>query len=60
MSTIKRILEWLLGLIAPSSDTPELDKKIQKKKDSIKEVDKELQEIYDKVDAAKEEWREKK
>jgi hypothetical protein len=53
---IKRIINWFLGLFQ-KSETPELDAKIEAKKDRIEELDKELDKEYDSVKSAMDEWK---
>ena len=53
---LKRIINWILGLFR-KSETPHLDKALEKKKDKIKELDKELEEGYTTVEEALDEWK---
>lgn len=55
MVFIKRLLKWLLSFFE-TSETPELDAKIQEKKQKIKEIDKEIKNDYDNVDDSMGEW----
>ena len=56
MSYIRRLLNWLLSFFQ-TSETPELDEKINQKKKEIKEIDKELEKEYDNVKDSMEEWK---
>lgn len=56
MSIIRRLLEWLLSFFQ-KSETPELDAKIEEKKEEIKKIDEELKDKYDNVKDAKSEWK---
>jgi len=51
---LKKIINWILNLFR-KSETPELDAKIEEKKDRIKDIDKELEKEYNDVDDAIEE-----
>ena len=55
MKYIKRFLSWLLSFF--QSETPELDKKIDQKKEELKQIDRELENKYDDVESAKDEWK---
>ena len=53
---IRRFLNWLLSFFE-TSETPELDAKIQEKKQKIKKLDEELKDKYDNVDDSMKEWK---
>lgn len=55
MSIIRRLLEWLLSFFQ-KSETPELDAKIEEKKEEIKKIDEELKKKYKDIESAKAEW----
>ena len=55
MSIIRRFLSWLLSFFQ-KSETPELDAKIEKNKEEIKEIDEELKKKYDNDKDSMEEW----
>lgn len=55
MKLIKRLLKWILSFFE-TSETPELDAKIQEKKQKIKELDEAIEKDYTDVESAKEEW----
>lgn len=56
MDLLKRIISWIFGLFQ-KSETPELDREIEQKKDNIKKFDEELNSEYNDVEEAMSEWR---
>lgn len=56
MKLLKRIINWVLGLFQ-KSETPEIDAKIKKKQEKLKDLDRELKDEYTGVDEALEEWK---
>ena len=53
---IRRFLNWLLSFFQ-KSETPELDAKIEKNKEEIKEIDNLLEEEYVNIEDTKKEWK---
>ena len=56
MNIIRRFLSWLLSFFQ-KSETPELDAKIEEKKEEIKKIDDKLKDKYDNVKDSMEEWK---
>lgn len=56
MNLLKRIVSWILALFQ-KSETPEIDAKIEEKKQVIKDIDKELENEYNGVEDALKEWK---
>jgi hypothetical protein len=56
MNIIRRLLQWLLSFFQ-KSETPELDAKIEERKEQIKKIDEKLKDKYDNVDNSMGEWK---
>lgn len=53
---IADFIKWIIGLFTSTDITPEIDKKIEDRKDTIKKLDKELKKEYNSVEEGMKEW----
>jgi len=53
---IADFIKWIIGLFTSTDTTPEIDKKIEDRKDTIKKLDEELDKEYNSVEEGMKEW----